>query len=103
LGHDIPIDVVPVHVLLSYRHDARIVNAANLNCGTVVSDVGMGEGSLGHGDYLVHKFDNVRRCHKALALWALFCCVLRIFAFIEHTAEVHRERRAYPLIFALMP
>ena len=36
-------------VLLSYRHNARIANAANLNRRAVVSDVGMADGPPGSG------------------------------------------------------
>ena len=54
-------------VLLSYRHDARIANAADLNRRAVVSDVGMADGPLGpgHANWLVHGADDVKRCRKA--------------------------------------
>jgi len=36
-------------VLLSYRHDARIANAADLNRRAVVSNVGVADGLSGPG------------------------------------------------------
>jgi len=43
-------------VLLSYRRDARIANAADLNRRAVVSDVvGMADGPPGHVGWLVHR------------------------------------------------
>ena len=64
-------------VLLSYRHDARIANAADLNRRAVVSNVGMADGppGPGHVNYLLHGAEDVKRCRKVEALPALFCCV----------------------------
>ena len=72
-------------VLLSYRHDARIANAADLNRRAVVSDVGMADGPSGpgHASWLVRGADDVKRCRKVEALPALFCCV-RLGFFLIH-------------------